>query len=123
MLTWSETTQQKSLFGCLGFFFAFSSFGGVFFLTAWYKKKKRKTSEIVISIILVKLCGCVCVRVCESEVQARGASGEGSWGHSGQGWWAWQDAGVLGCWSPHWEQLLACGTWERDLIPLLLLPA
>lgn len=49
-------------------FFVFSFFG-VFFLIAWYKKEKRQ-SEIVTSIILVKLCGCVCARVCEKEVQA-----------------------------------------------------
>lgn len=40
------------------------------------KKKKEKQSGIVISIILVKLRGCVCARVCTSEVQA-GVSGRG----------------------------------------------
>lgn len=65
MLTWSETTQQKSLFGCLGFFFAFSSFGGVFFLTAWYKKKKKENKRNCYFHHLgevVWMCVCACVR-------------------------------------------------------------
>lgn len=74
---------HRKTFFCLvvwGFFFVFSFFGVFFFfLTAWYKKKKKKKekqSGIVISIILVKLRGCVCARVCTSEVQA-GVSGRG----------------------------------------------
>lgn len=84
----SERTEQKVfLFGCF-FFLWFLFLGCFFFKTAWYKKKKekKKNSEIVISIILVKLSGCVCVRVCVRVRSGhRGSSRRGLWGHPGAG--------------------------------------
>lgn len=85
----SERTQQKVfLFGCFFFFCGFF-FWGVFFLNCLVQKKKKekkKNSEIVISIILVKLSGCVCVRVCVRVRSGhRGSSRRGLCGHPGAG--------------------------------------
>lgn len=110
-------------FFCLvvwGFFCVF--FFGVFFffLTAWYKKKKKKQekrqSEIVISIILVKLRGCVYACVCVRVRSRLGTSGRGS-GPGAVGLAGW------GAWSPYLEWSPALGTGRERLTPLLLLPA